>query len=792
MAEEARIFLGTDIKALRRGFKNAIKEAKAFNKTLEGQRQQYRKTAIASGIAFAAIGAGILSVVKPAKTLQDNITQALTLVDEQGPAFEAMALQMEKDAIDLSKKLGISASDIAAGFYNVLSTGAQAGTEGFIQLTETAVKMAKVTKLEMGRTVEILSDTVAAFNLTLEDSARVADVFFKASKKVTVTVPQLAEAFREAGAVSATMNIPIEETVAILDAFAQKGTKAADAGTLFKIMVAGLTSETPQATKALDDLGIEIEDSEGNLRSIIDIMIEMKAATQDMGNVQKIQTLTMIFGRRAAARMGGILAGNLEVMKEWKQSFSEGTGINEAFNKKLQTLTGQIGLMKANLEAVIIPLGKAFIPAIIKAMQWVTKIAQQMGPWIAANAKLLAVLAGGGAFAAGLIASVSAFGLALTFLPAAIAAATGPIGLLVAGALALAGALTFLALRQEAIPTSAEGIDDAWFENEKQLRALKAQVTDTKDEMLAAQDAVDMASGSYRSSAQEALKLKASIAELEERSRKLIAAKLTLQEVENQEAATKKLLKELQDALNTSTETGIALSVQKFVTDAAILDMTITFANNLRQIFVEDIPELWFQMAGQYNDALVTMESASERATRNMASAFFSLFDRVSDAEKNFVKATLKTLGLAITATIRAEIQRAVGELLVTKVKEIGKATVEAPGTLGASLLRIPAILAAAGAGIAAVRAIEKRIAPSFLHGGISPGGLVQTEPGEIMFNPQTNTLADLAGMLGQSGVGDVNVFSSHFGPISGIADAEALGRAIGEEFRSAAFGFSR
>jgi TP901 family phage tail tape measure protein len=472
----AEIFLGLNVEGLKKGFKKGVVAAKDFQQKLEKHRATMRKVAVTSGIAFGGMVAGIGATVNAAKKLEDEIVNALTLIDAQGEEYEAMQEKMSALAIKLSKDLGISADEIAKSFYQVLSAGADITSESFEQLTVTALKMAKTVGLETNQAVEILADTVNAFNMDMSEAEKISDVFFNTSKKVATTVPQLAEAFKEAGGTAATMGFSVEETAAVLAGFAERGIKGAKAGTTFRIMATRLGAATGEAADALEELGVQSFNADGSMRPMIDILKDMQQRMAPLTDEQANLTLKVIAGEEAFAKVGALLSGDLSKLEAWKDELNDTGATSEAFNKKLNSLSGQLGILKAEFEAIIIPIGKAFVPTIVKLAKSLGDIAKKMAPFIQQNAKFLTVLLGGGVFAAGLIAALSSLGLMLTALPAIFAAIAGPIGIVVAGVLALAGAIAYLTLREQKLPTTLKELDYELGKNAKKTADLKAQI----------------------------------------------------------------------------------------------------------------------------------------------------------------------------------------------------------------------------------------------------------------------------------------------------------------------------
>jgi hypothetical protein len=98
-----------------------------------------------------------------------------------------------------------------------------------------------------------------------------------------------------------------------------------------------------------------------------------------------------------------------------------------------------------------------------------------------------------------------------------------------------------------------------------------------------------------------------------------------------------------------------------------------------------------------------------KRAAEGIYTSQQDMWNAIFTGQEEAHKALLK--GMA--NTLAALIDMAVAEILIEKLVEIGKALIEAPGTFGASMLKIPLIVAAAAAATAGLRAIQ------FAEGGI-------------------------------------------------------------------------
>lgn len=345
-------------------------------KKMEQDTRQLRSSFVKLGaVATAALAA----IVLPAASVQAAIADTLTLSEETGAAFEDLTEGMTQKALALSSRLGISAKDIATGFYQVLSTGAEALSPRFNALSEIGLKMAKTVGLAPADAIEKLNDTLNAFGLAAEDTGRVADVLFKGSILAATSVPQLTEAMRDAAPVAAVMGVSLEETTAILDAMAQTGKKGAAAGVGLRRIMLRLAAPTGKVKSELENMGVATATTEGKVRPLTSILQDLQKQLGKQTQAQSLLTLKTIAGQFAFADLANLLKGDLSKLENWTASLEKSGGaLDRAFKIKMSSATEQAKkffIQLKNLAAQIgLPLLKP-LTIIVKVLgEWIGKI----------------------------------------------------------------------------------------------------------------------------------------------------------------------------------------------------------------------------------------------------------------------------------------------------------------------------------------------------------------------------------------------------------------------------------
>lgn len=115
---------------------------------------------------------------------------------------------------------------------------------------------------------------------------------------------------------------------------------------------------------------------------------------------------------------------------------------------------------------------------------------------------------------------------------------------------------------------------------------------------------------------------------------------------------------------------------------------------------------------------LKTFQLQQQMRQKDLQNAQF-IYDQIQGSFQNMLEGNESSFAESGKAILKHFINMKSKELLLSSLSEIGKAKIEAPGTFGASLLKIPLILAAQSAANAALNSIK-----------LAQGGIVKSSPG--------------------------------------------------------------
>lgn len=435
----------------------------------------------------AALGTTIAAPIKVAVDFEQSVAKlgAITRADEASlKALEAAA-----------RKLGETTLFTASQSAEAMTFLGMAGfkTNQILAATPGMLNLAQAAGSDLAETADIASNILSGFSLEADQMGRVGDVLSATFTSSNTTLQMLGDTLKYAAPVASAAGASLEEVAAMAGLLGNVGIQGSMAGTALRAAFLRLSAPPKMAADAIEELGLSVKDAEGNLRPIPEILKDIGAATQHMGSAEQAEVIKRLFGSEAAAGMTELLkqAGS-GALDDYIAQLQKAKGTADEMARKMgDTTSGALKRLGSALESVAISLGDVLLPTVAAGAEvfatfagWISA-ASQAYPFltkvvVGATAGLIALkvttIAGAYAFTflrGGVLTLVTAYrtlsaGLALAQLGMTrmnmlaglsavrmgivtaaqwalnIAMTATPIGLIVAGIAALAGAAYML------------------------------------------------------------------------------------------------------------------------------------------------------------------------------------------------------------------------------------------------------------------------------------------------------------------------------------------------------------
>lgn len=207
--------------------------------------------------------------------------------------------------------------------------------------------------MDLASASDMVTDSMSALGIeaTKSNVDEFGDKMAKTASKANTSVAQLGEAILTVGGTAKDLAGGTTELNTCLGILADNGIKGAEGGTALRNMILSLEAPTDQAAGKLEDLGMKVFDSAGEMRSMQDIMADLNKAMANMTSGERTQALNTIFNKVDLKSVNALLGTSTERWNELSGAIDNSTGAMQAMaDVQLDNLEGDITLLKSALE----------------------------------------------------------------------------------------------------------------------------------------------------------------------------------------------------------------------------------------------------------------------------------------------------------------------------------------------------------------------------------------------------------------------------------------------------------
>lgn len=407
-AGRAFVELGVDDK-LTAGLKRAQRQLQTFATGLRSAGLQL------TGIA-AAVGAPAAVATKTFADFEYQMARVRALTGASRDQFDKLTAE--------ARRLGETTIFTARDAADAMSFFALAGYEvdQILAAIGPTLDMAAAGQIGIAESADIAAKIMAGMGITADNLGQAVDVLTKAMTTANTDLRQLGDAMKYVGPIAKSAGIGLEEIVGAVQMLSNAGIQADMAGTTLRGALLSLTDPSKEAADQLRTMGVSVLDSQGNVRSLADIIDDMNQALEGLGTGQRLGIIGRIFDARQAAGFAELLSQGGDKLREFTASLKDAKGTaGRIAGIQLDTLKGDVIILRSAAEGLQISLGKVLGPMVRGVTQSVTKLVTGLSRWVSQNVRLIRT-------AALIVAGVGALGVGLLTLSLAVTVAAKALG----------------------------------------------------------------------------------------------------------------------------------------------------------------------------------------------------------------------------------------------------------------------------------------------------------------------------------------------------------------------------
>ncbi|HGX1667549.1 TPA: phage tail tape measure protein, partial [Listeria innocua] len=346
--------------------------------------QKLTKVGTAMTVGFTApIVAGMVKSTKAYLDFDNEVTEVNSLLRESGESakeFGDRYTQVFDYAQKASVKYGVASEQTMLGMKEMVKKG--------YDINQTMASMpaifnaARASGDDFETVMSVTTSTLEQFgmiskdtNKQMEYTNKVADVLTYVADKTAAGFSDMGTAMNYVGPISHSLGYSLTDTAAAVGLLSNRGIEGQKAGTGLRGMLTSLLKPSKQAAEAMKSVGLKIEDSNGNMKSLPTLLDDINDKTKKMTKTQKNSFLTMIFGREPLSAVNTLLEAGGDSLRKYSKGADEANGYTKQVADNMRK-AGKFGVdqFKASLEVLEQNVGQKLMPALTPIIEWANKM----------------------------------------------------------------------------------------------------------------------------------------------------------------------------------------------------------------------------------------------------------------------------------------------------------------------------------------------------------------------------------------------------------------------------------
>lgn len=356
--------------------KQAVKSTTAFQKIENAGKalENFGGKATAAGKAIMPVSATVAAIGTAAVKTTADFDAAMSQVSAVSGATGEEFDQLRDKAREMGAKTKFSAEEAAEAMNYMAMAGWK--TEDMLNGIEGIMNLAAASGEDLATTSDIVTDALTAFGLSAKDSGHFADILAAASSNANTNVSMMGESFKYVAPLAGSMGYSAEDVSVALGMMANSGIKASQAGTSLRSIITRLVKPTKDSAKAMSNLDLSITNADGTMKPFMEVMEDLRDRFAGLTEDEKAFYAAQLGGQEAMSGLLAIVNSSEGDFTKLSSAVSNCAGVTQEMADTMQdNLSGQLTILKSQLQEAAISIGDALVPKIReligKLQEWV-------------------------------------------------------------------------------------------------------------------------------------------------------------------------------------------------------------------------------------------------------------------------------------------------------------------------------------------------------------------------------------------------------------------------------------
>ena len=292
------------------------------------------------------------------QTMGETKWMAADLEDaiKKAASNSVFTMQEASDATLNFARQGFDAKEAAEMLTPALNLAAATGTD-----------LSEVTS-GLGNTLKVFSDQ----GLTATDAS---NIFAQAQAQANTNVTELFDAMSVGSSIFNTVGWSMQDLAAITGVFGDNFISGSEGATAMKTGLARLTSPTDDAAKCIEELGLSFYDSNGNMKSMIEVQEQLHNSFAGLTQEQQMAAASALFGKNQMAKWLTLINTAPSQIQEYRNALDGLSGTSQGMaDALLSGVGGSIEKLKSTFDVFKYSVGEALSEPIQKFIDSLTTL----------------------------------------------------------------------------------------------------------------------------------------------------------------------------------------------------------------------------------------------------------------------------------------------------------------------------------------------------------------------------------------------------------------------------------
>lgn len=327
-------------------------------------------------VGVTALGTASVTTAANFESSMSQVQATMGITKDAMSTVNGQSVNTMDTLSKLAKKMGAETAFSASECAEALNYLALAGydTQQMCDTLPTVLNLAAAGDIALADASDMVTDAMSALGMGVDEAETMVDQMAKTASTTNTSVAQLGEGILTIGATAKSIKGGTAELNTALGILANNGIKGAEGGTHLRNIILSLQNPTDKAAAQMEALGLSVYDSEGNMRSMNDILGDLNKSMDGMTSAEKSNIISTIFNKTDLSSVNALLANTGETWDSLQKSITDSGGAAQQMaDTQLDNLQGQITILKSALEGLAISFGELLMPTIKQIVGWVQK-----------------------------------------------------------------------------------------------------------------------------------------------------------------------------------------------------------------------------------------------------------------------------------------------------------------------------------------------------------------------------------------------------------------------------------